>query len=612
MGFFSGLNAEKYDRQYGDIALAKRILPFIKRQSGRIFLLTLTVLMLSGTGALQPIIVSKGIDRLNPAFSIEAVLVISLLVLMVGLIGWVANWAQRRLSMRAVGDIVMDLATTAYAASVQHDLSFYDVMSSGKVVSRITSDTQEFGTMIQLITDVLAQIVESLILGIVLFQINVRLTLYLFAMMPLVFVFTILYRKLMRRVVRRGFRAMANVNAAVKETISGISIAKNFRQELTVYEEFSEANTTSFKVNFQRGVVVSSVFPIMNALAGLATALMVYSGGWTVSQGIVSFGSWYLFILALDRFLYPMMNIASFWTQIQNGLSAAERTFALIDARSAVTQDERRLTPTLRGRIIFENVFFSYRDNEPVLDDFSLTIKNGENLAIVGHTGAGKSSIVRLVARFYEFQSGRILLDDYDIRSLDLGHYRKQLGIVSQTPFLFSGTVEDNIRYTSPGTSSKAIQSIVGQIGEGEWLDSFPNGLFTEVGERGAHLSTGQRQLVALMRVLVQKPAIFILDEATASIDPFTEKQIQHAINLILRNSSSILIAHRLSTVKSADRIIVLEKGKIMEQGTHEQLLSQGNTYSVLYNTYFRHQSLEYIDEMGKFAGNQSLYKLRN
>ncbi len=603
MGFFSGLNAEKYDRQYGDIALAKRILPFIRRQAGRMTLLTLTVLLLSGTGALQPIIVSKGIDYLTPSFSTLALIAIPSLVLLVGLTGWVANWAQRRLSMRAIGDIVMDLATTAYSAAVQHDLSFYDVMSSGKVVSRITSDTQEFGTMIQLITDVLAQIVESLILAIVLYRINVRLTLYLFAMMPVVFIFTLLYRKLMRRVVRRGFRAMANVNAAVKETISGISIAKNFRQELTVYDEFREANTTSFKVNFQRGVVVSSVFPIMNALAGLATGLMVYSGGWTVSQGIVSFGSWYLFILGLDRFLYPMMNIASFWTQIQNGLSAAERTFALIDAKSAVTQDKRRLKPKLHGRIEFQSVYFSYRDNEPVLDDFSLKIKNGENLAIVGHTGAGKSSIVRLVARFYEFQSGRILLDNNDIRSLDLGYYRKQLGIVSQMPFLFSGTVEDNIRYTSPGTTSKSIDSVVGQIGDGEWLNSFPNGLQTEVGERGAHLSTGQRQLVALMRVLVQKPAIFILDEATASIDPFTEKQIQHAINLILHHSTSILIAHRLSTVKSANRIIVLEKGKIVEEGTHDQLLVQGNTYSALYNTYFRHQSLEYIDEMGKYAG---------
>jgi ATP-binding cassette subfamily B protein len=606
MGFFSGLNSEKYDRQYSDMMLARRIFPYIKRQAGRISLLVLAVLVLSGAGALQPIIVSEGVDRLNAQISISAVVIIPLLVLVAGLISWGANWAQRRLSMRAIGDLVMDLATSAYSAAVQHDLSFYDTMSSGKVVSRITSDTQEFGTMVSLITDVFAQIIEAVILGIVLLRINVRLTLYLFAMMPVVFVFTILYRKLMRKVVRKGFRAMANVNAAVKETISGISIAKNFRQEMTVYDEFTEANSTSFKVNFQRGVVVSSVFPIMNALSGLATALMVYSGGWTVSQGIVSFGAWYLFILGLDRFLFPIMNIASFWTQIQNGLSAAERVFALIDAKSAVTQDGKQLSPKLKGKITFDKVSFSYRENEPVLDDFSLSINTGENLAIVGHTGAGKSSIVKLVARFYEFQSGRILLDEIDIRSLDLGYYRRQLGIVSQTPFLFSGTVEDNIRYTSPGATSQEIESVIKLIGEGEWLDTLSNGLQTEVGERGARLSTGQRQLVALMRVLVQKPAIFILDEATASIDPFTEKQIQQAINLILRNSTSILIAHRLSTIKSADRIIVLENGKIKEEGDHKQLLAEGKTYAALYNTYFRHQSLEYIEEIGKLAGINS------
>jgi ATP-binding cassette subfamily B protein len=606
MGFFSGLNSEKYDRQYSDMMLARRIFPYIKRQAGRISLLVLAVLVLSGAGALQPIIVSEGVDRLNAQISISAVVIIPLLVLVAGLISWGANWAQRRLSMRAIGDLVMDLATSAYSAAVQHDLSFYDTMSSGKVVSRITSDTQEFGTMVSLITDVFAQIIEAVILGIVLLRINVRLTLYLFAMMPVVFVFTILYRKLMRKVVRKGFRAMANVNAAVKETISGISIAKNFRQEMTVYDEFTEANSTSFKVNFQRGVVVSSVFPIMNALSGLATALMVYSGGWTVSQGIVSFGAWYLFILGLDRFLFPIMNIASFWTQIQNGLSAAERVFALIDAKSAVTQDGKQLSPKLKGKITFDKVSFSYRENEPVLDDFSLTINTGENLAIVGHTGAGKSSIVKLVARFYEFQSGRILLDEIDIRSLDLGYYRRQLGIVSQTPFLFSGTVEDNIRYTSPDATSQEIESVIKLIGEGEWLDTLSNGLQTEVGERGARLSTGQRQLVALMRVLVQKPAIFILDEATASIDPFTEKQIQQAINLILRNSTSILIAHRLSTIKSADRIIVLENGKIKEEGDHKQLLAEGKTYAALYNTYFRHQSLEYIEEIGKLAGINS------
>ncbi len=602
MGFFSGLNAEKYDRQYSDMALVRRILPYIKRQWLRIVLLTFTVLVISGTGALQPIIVSNGIDKLKTQVSLADVFLIPVLVLSAGITGWMANWAQRRLSMRAIGDIVMDLATDAYRAAVQHDLSFYDEMSSGRVVSRITSDSQEFGTMIQLLTDVVAQIVEGAILGIVLLRINVILTLYLFAMMPLVFIFTILYRKLMRRVVRRGFRAMANVNAAVKETISGISIAKNFRQEQTIYDEFTEANKTSFTVNFQRGAVVSSVYPIMNALAGLATALMVYSGGVSVSGGIVTFGAWYLFILGLDRFLYPIMNIASFWTQIQNGLSAAERTFALIEAKSAVTQNERGLISKLEGKIEFIEVHFSYRDKEPVLEDFNLTIRPGENLAIVGQTGAGKTSIARLVARFYEYQSGKIQLDGIDIRSLNMEHYRRQLGIVSQVPFLFSGTLEENIRYASPFSSSSEIKMIVQQIGDGEWLNALPNGLSTEVGERGARLSTGQRQLAALMRVLVQHPAIFILDEATASIDPFTEKQIQQAINLILSQSTSILIAHRLSTIKSADRIIVLEKGKIIEEGTHNQLMKAGFSYANLYNTYFRHQSFEYVEDMGRYA----------
>jgi ATP-binding cassette, subfamily B, bacterial len=602
MGFFSGLNTEKYDRQYSDLGLLQRMLPYLKRQAGRITLLILIVLLQAGVGALQPVIVSKGIDQLTPEISLATVMIIPLLVLITGVVGWGANWAHRRVSMRAIGDIVMDLATAVYKAAVRHDLSFYDEISSGKVVSRVTSDTQEFGTMIQLVSEVIAQIVEAVILGIVLLQINTRLTLYLFAMMPLVFLFTILYRKLMRKVVRRGFRAMANVNAAVKETISGITIAKNFRQERTIYEEFTDANATSFKVNFQRGVVVSSVFPIMNALSGLATAVMVYTGGLSVSQGIVTFGAWYLFILGLDRFLYPMMDIASFWTQIQNGLSAAERTFALIETKSGVAQDNLNLKPKLKGRIIFNQVCFSYRNNEPIFDDFSLSIRKGENLAIVGHTGAGKSSIVKLVARFYEFQSGQIRIDGYDIRSLDLAFYRHQLGIVSQTPFLFSGTVEDNIRYASPGVSSTSILKVVKQVGGGEWLETLPFGLKTEVGERGVRLSTGQRQLVALMRVLIQKPAIFVLDEATASIDPFTEKQIQHAINLILHTSTSILVAHRLSTIRSADRIIVLENGKILEEGTHAQLMAEGKSYANLYNTYFRHQSLAYIDEIGKFA----------
>ncbi len=258
-------------------------------------------------------------------------------------------------------------------------------------------------------------------------------------------------------------------------------------------------------------------------------------------------------------------------------------------------QTDRKWAPTLRGEVCFEKLTFHYdREEEAVLEDFNLTIRPGENVALVGHTGAGKSSIAKLLARFYEFQSGRILVDGMDIRSLDLPSYRSQLGIVSQSPFLFSGTIAENICYACAGVDLNSIESMARRIGDGEWLESLPEGLNTEVGERGARLSMGQRQLVSLLRVLIQRPAVFILDEATASIDPFTEWQIQQALGMILANTTSILIAHRLSTVKAVDRIIVLEKGAIIEEGNHAGLLERNGHYANLYNTYFRHQSIDY------------------
>jgi ATP-binding cassette subfamily B protein len=389
-------------------------------------------------------------------------------------------------------------------------------------------------------------------------------------------------------------QAMADVNAAIKETVSGISIAKNFRQEESIFQIFDASNQTSYRVNIRRGFVLSLVFPTLNALGGIFVGILIYAGGLSAAQGIVSIGAWYLFIMSLDQFFFPILNLSAFWAQIQSGLSAAERVFALIDADPNVQQIEDRDVPPLRGEVCFENLHFRYTDNEPVLSDFNLCIQPGETLAFVGHTGAGKSSIAKLIARFYEFQSGKLTIDGHDIRIFDLQQYRRQLGIVSQVPFLFSGTVADNIRYAAPEVTDDEMLTMANSIGEGDWLETLPNGLRTEVGERGARLSMGQRQLVALMRVLMQKPAIFILDEATASIDPFTEWQIQQALNLILSKSTSILIAHRLSTVKAADRIVVMEKGRIIEEGNHKGLLARGGHYATLYNTYFRHQSLDY------------------
>jgi len=602
MGFFAGLNDEKYDRQYTDRELMRRIITFFKPQTQRLALVTVLVIVLAGIGASLPVVVARMVDLLKERPSVQAISLVGLAVLLIGIGLWGLNWARRSLVVRAVGDVVLDLRTRAFRAAAEHDLSFYDQFSSGRIVSRITSDTNDFGQLVVIVTDVGAQIIQAIILGVVLFRTEWRLALLLVSFLPVIFAIAAGFRVLARRVTRRGMKAMANVNAAIKETISGISIAKNFRQEESIFRSFDESNQQSYQVNIQRGFVLSLVFPTLNALGGIFVAILIYVGGLSAAQGIVSIGAWYLFIMSLDQFFFPVLNLSAFWAQIQAGLSAAERAFALIDADPNVVQIDNQAVPALRGKIHFDDLSFRYTDNEPILIHFNLLVQPGETLALVGHTGAGKSSIAKLITRFYEYQQGRLLIDEHDIRTFDVTQYRRQLGIVSQVPFLFSGTVADNIRYAAPDVSEGEILSMARKIGGGEWLETLPNGIQTEVGERGARLSMGQRQLVALMRVLMQKPAIFILDEATASIDPFTEWQIQQALNLILKNSTSILIAHRLSTVKAADRIVVMEKGRIIEEGDHDGLLNQGGHYATLYNTYFRHQSLDYrppgLDEL--------------
>ena len=597
MGFFAGLNPEKYDRQYTDRALVRRIAGYFKPQLPRLAIIAALVIIISAITAALPVLVGKVVDILGERPEIRAIWLIGFAMLAIGVGNWGFNWARRSLTVRAVGDVVLELRTRAFHAAAEHDLSFYDQFSSGRIVSRITSDTTDFGQLVVIVTDLIAQIFQAILLGVILFRTEWHMALIMVGFIPISFGFTLGFRALARRVTKRGMQAMADVNAAIKETVSGIAIAKNFRQEESIFSAFDSANRASYNVNVQRGLVLSLVFPILNAMGGIFVAILVYVGGMSIRDGLVTAGAWYLFILSLDAFMFPILNLSAFWAQIQQGLAAAERVYALIDADPNVVQTDAQPASRLRGEVRFENLGFRYKDEEPVLRDFNLVVRPGENLALVGHTGAGKSSIAKLIARFYEFQSGTLTIDGRDIRTFDLTSYRRQLGIVSQVPFLFSGTVADNIRYAAPDAPESEMLRLARQIGDGEWLETLPDGLDTQVGERGNRLSMGQRQLVALMRVLVQNPAIFILDEATASIDPFTEWQIQQALGLILKNATSILIAHRLSTVKAADRIVVMQKGAIIEEGNHEGLLKQGGHYAELYNTYFRHQSLAYVEQ---------------
>jgi len=600
MGFLmDGLDAEAYDRKYNDRALVRRILNYFWPHGRRMVIVAAMIVLQSLVDISLPIFISYSLDQLQTGTA--DLLMIAALITLLGCLSWGFNFVRRSFSSRAVGDVVLKLRQDAFDAVLKRDMSFYDSFPSAKIVSRVTSDTQAFSQVVTLTMDLLSQLLLVVLLIGYLFSVNAALTWITLALSPFIVAAALGFRWIARTTITQQRRSSAAVSAHIQETVSGIRVAKTFRQEASIYGEFAEVNTQAYRLNLRAGYVFSGIFPILNTLAGIGTGALVYFGGARVLDGTLSAGDWYLFIQGLALFWFPLTSIASFWSQFQLGLAAAERVFALLDAEPKVAQTGDWRLEIVRGEITFERVDFRYNADEPVLANFSLTVRAGETLALVGHTGSGKSSIGKLIARFYEFQGGQILIDGHDLRALDLGGYRARLGIVTQSPFLFDGTVQENIRYGQPAASDDEVLRAARHVGGGDWLDSLPSGLQTHVGERGGNLSMGQRQLVALARVLLQNPSIFILDEATASIDPLTETLIQEGLDVVLKGRTSIVIAHRLSTIKNADRIIVLRKGKIIEEGTHHSLLTQGGHYAELYNTYFRHQSLEFINEQGQY-----------
>lgn len=597
MGFGLGLGAEEYDREYKDRDLVRRVLHYFSPYNRSMLAVVLFLLLTSVANSLVPVMMREAINNLAVNRDMTVVLVLVVLTLGLNSLGWVFNYFRQTISARVVGDVVLDLRKDVNTVVLNHDMSFFDKYPTGKIVSRINTDSRDFGQTVSLLMQTISSfLIVFIILGFML-SINVTLTLVVLAMVPIIFVIALSFRSIARKLTLLGQRALAVVNAFVQESFTGIQVTKTFRKEERLFERFKQVNDQSYKANLKRALTFNVIFPAMTIVQGVAMVFIVYFGGEATLAGEINAGDFFLFIQGLTLFFFPLFSIASFWPSFQAGLSASERIFALIDTPPNVVQLGDRQVTKLSGEISFENLTFGYKPDELVFDGFNLHIRPNESVAIVGHTGAGKSSLAKLIARFYEFQGGDIKIDGISVREFDLKSYRSQIGLIPQTAFLWGDTLENNVRYGHHNRTREDVLWALEQAGGADWVEDLPEGLDTNVRERGSLLSMGQRQLVVFARVLLENPSILILDEATASVDPFTETRIQEALEKTIADRTSIIIAHRLWTVRHVDRIIVMREGKVVEEGNHESLMTQGGEYASLYNTYFRHQSLEYVEK---------------
>ncbi|MFW9878772.1 MAG: ABC transporter ATP-binding protein, partial [Candidatus Thorarchaeota archaeon] len=543
-----------------------------------------------------PLLIGFTVDDLSKVDH-RIILVISagLGYFLLSLIIWIMFFLQRREIGKFAPFFLDNLRMDIFDKLQEQDMSFFDKYESGRLNTRVSNDALDFGNTTILITDMVGNFLISIFTFGILMWLNLTLALITLISVPIIVLLMFSLRKLARIVSRAYRKSIGNINAAMVESIEGIHVCKSYGQEAEVSKKFSETNKEYFKTGFRLTAVTHMWRPLLETVAGVTLIIVVYFGGQFTLQGITNPGTIFMLVLYLQRFFRPIMIVALFFPQLSSGMAAYERILDILNSKPYVKQNPNAFdVNNLEGEIIFDNVDFCYREGEWVFKGLNLKIEKGEKLAIVGHTGAGKSSLVKLLSRYYEFQGGSIKIDGIDIRDIKMDSYRRNLGTVHQDVFLFSGTIEENIRYGRQDASEEDLWKTIRAVHAEELIEYLTDGLHTEIGERGSGLSAGQKQLISFARALLMDPKILILDEATSSVDAYTEAIIQEALEVLLAGRTSIIIAHRLSTILNADRIIMMENGKIIEEGTHESLLAKGGKYGKLYKQYFEHQSLDW------------------
>ncbi|GGK40776.1 MULTISPECIES: ABC transporter ATP-binding protein [Flavobacteriaceae] len=581
--------SEKVTGKAFDLNIFGRLMSFAKIYRWEFIISTLAAILLSLVSVAKPILLQEIVNTYFENKDKEGILFFSLLmvaflvaeVLLQFLFIYKVNWLGQH--------IIMDIRVKLQKHMLQFKMAYFDKSSVGKLVTRLVSDTETIAQFFgQGLFMIISDLLKMLVVAIVMLFMNWKLALIAFIILPIMIYATKLFQIAIKSAFQEVRTQVANLNGFVQERVTGMNIVQLFNREKLEYENFVKINEKHKKAHVRTVWYYSIFFPIAEILTSIAVGLMVWFGGLDiVDSGITNAGEIIAFIMMSQMLFRPLRQIADKFNTLQMGMVAGDRVFEVLDTKSQIDKTGNVEATNFRGDIAFKNVRFSYIKGEEVLKGISFNVKAGETVAIVGATGAGKSTIINLVNRFYEINEGEICIDNHNIKQYTLQSLRNQIAVVLQDVFLFSDTIFNNIVLNKEGITLDDVKNAAKEIGIHEFIMSLPGDYNYNVKERGAMLSSGQRQLIAFLRAYVSDPSVLILDEATSSIDSYSEKLIQEATDKITKHQTSIIIAHRLTTIKNADRIIVMDKGEIVEQGSHLELLEKDGYYKNLYDMQF-------------------------